>query len=247
MVSALVAGMLPAMHVARLNLKHQAEWRRARRKRWAQESLVRSGLVVSEVALALVAIVGAGLFARGFEQTMHLDPKFDPNHVLVGQLYLTSNGYSLLQRKDFCRRLEERMQNAPGVTGIAFSDGVPLGFEPSWWEELKIKGYTPQPDENMSIFRNVVSPGYLPLMRIPMVDGRNFTDQDNENAPNVMIVNEALVKRFFAGRNPMGKKFTDGDGGSGLWAWRRTASTTTWASRRHRIFTCHSGRCIGRT
>jgi predicted permease len=81
---------------------------------------------------------------------------------------------------------------------------VPLGFEPSWWEELKIEGYAPILNENMNIFRNVVSPGYLPLMHIPMVEGRNFTEQDNENAPPVMIVNEAFARRFFAGRNPIG-------------------------------------------
>jgi len=98
------------------------------------------------------------------------------------------------------------MLAAPGVTDVAYSDGVPLGFEPSWWEELKIEGYAPRPDENMNIFRNVVSPGYLPLMHIPLVEGRNFSVQDNENAPAVMIVNEAFVRRFFAGRNPIGTK-----------------------------------------
>ena len=69
---------------------------------------------------------------------------------------------------------------------------MPLGFEPSWWEELKIEGYATRPNENMSIFRNVISPGYLPLMHIPIVEGRNFTEQDNEDlkSPAVMIVNQ---------------------------------------------------------
>jgi len=58
----------------------------------------------------------------------------------------------------------------------------------------------------MNIFRNVISPGYLPLMHIPLLEGRNFTVQDNENAPAVMIVNEAFVRRFFAERNPIGTK-----------------------------------------
>jgi predicted permease len=165
---------------------------------------MRSALVASEVALALVTLVGAGLFARSFQQTLRIDPGFDPNHVLVNQFYLSTNGYSLAQRREFCRRLGERMESAPSVTDVGYSDGVPLGFEPSWWEELKIEGYAPQPDENMSIFRNVISPGYLPLMHIPMVDGRNFTEQDNENGPPVMIVNQAFAKRFFAGRNPIG-------------------------------------------
>jgi predicted permease len=100
------------------------------------------------------------------------------------------------------------MQSTPGVTDVAYSDGVPLGFEPSWWEELKIEGYAPHPNENMSIFRNVVSPGYLPLMHIPIVEGRNFTESDNEDlkSPAVMIVNEAFVRRFFAGRDPIGTR-----------------------------------------
>ena len=204
-VSAIVAGMLPAIHVARLNLSSRLNASGRSGTAGRKNHSLRSALVVSEVALALVAIVGAGLFARGFEQTMRIDPGFDPNQILVSQLYLTSNGYNLAQRKEFCRRLEERMKSAPRVTDIAFSDGIPLGFEPSWWEELKIEGYAPQPGENMNIFRNVVSPGYLPLMHIPVLEGRNFTDQDNENAPPVMIVNEAFVRHFFAERNPVGK------------------------------------------
>jgi predicted permease len=169
---------------------------------------LRSTLVAAEVALALVALVGAGLFARGFQQTLRIDPGFDPSHVLVNQFYLSTNGYKLAQRKEFCRRLAERMKAAPGVTDVAYSDGVPLGFEPSWWEELKIEGYAPRPNENMNIFRNVISPGYLPSLHIPIVEGRNFTEQDNESddSPAVMIVNEAFVRRFFAGRDPIGKK-----------------------------------------
>ncbi len=203
-LSAIAAGMLPAMHVSRLTLSSRLNAGGRSGALGRRGNRMRSALVIAEVALALVAIVGAGLFARGFTRTMRIDPGFDPNHVLVSQLYLTSNGYNLAQRKEFTRRLAERMEGAPGVTGVAFSDGVPLGFEPSWWEELKIEGYAPRPNENMNIFRNVVSPGYLPLMHIPMVEGRNFTDQDNENGPRVMIVNETFVRRFFAGRNPIG-------------------------------------------
>ncbi len=140
------------------------------------------------------------------------------------------------------------MLAAPGVVDVAYSDGVPLGFEPSWWEELKIEGYAPRPNENMNIFRNVVSPGYLPLMRIPIVDGRNFTDQDNENAPNVMIVNEAFVRRFFAGRKPDRQKDSRmGFAGSASSALPRIRSITTWASRRRRTSTCPSARFFART
>ncbi len=201
---ALAAGLFPALHVSRIALSTRLNAGGRSGTAGRARNRMRSVLVASEVALALVTLVGAGLFARGFQQTLHIDPGFDPNHVLVNQFYLSTNGYSLAQRREFCRRLSERMTSAPGVSDVAYSDGVPLGFEPSWWEELQIEGYAPQPNENMNIFRNVISPGYLPLMRIPVVEGRNFTEQDNENAPAVMIVNQAFAQRFFAGRNPVG-------------------------------------------
>jgi len=203
--AALAAGLAPALQVGRMNLNARMN-EGGRSGSAGRRNRLRSVLVASEVALALVALVGAGLFARGFQTTMRIDPGFDPNHVLLSQFYLNTSGYNLAQRKEFCRRLAERMQSAPGVTNVAYSDGVPLGFEPSWWEELKIEGYAPRPDENMNIFRNVISPGYLDLMHIPIVEGRNFTEQDNEDAPAVMIVNEAFVRHFFAGRDPIGQK-----------------------------------------
>ena len=125
---------------------------------------LRSTLVASEVALALVAMVGAGLFARGFQTSMRIDPGFDPDQVLLDQFYLSTNGYNLAQREEFCRRLAERMLSAPGVTDVAYSDGVPLGFEPSWWEELDSRGLCSAPQREHE---------YLPechFTRIPALD-----------------------------------------------------------------------------
>jgi predicted permease len=206
--AALAAGLAPALQVSRANLSARINDGGRGGNAGRSRNRLRSILVGAEVALALVALVGAALFLRAFQSTLRIDPGFDPNHVLLNQFYLNSNGYSLQQRKEFCERLAERMQAAPGVTDVAYSDGIPLGFEPSWWEDLRIEGYAPQPGENMKIFRNVISPGYLPLMRIPILEGRNFTEQDNENdkAPLVMIVNQEFVRRFFAGRDPIGKK-----------------------------------------
>jgi predicted permease len=204
--AALSAGLVPALQVGRLNLSSRLNAGGRSGTAGRSRNRLRSVLVGSEVALALVTLVGAGLFGRGFQTTMRIDPGFEPNKVLLSQFYLNTNGYSLRQREDFCRRLEERMRSAPGVTDVAYSDGVPLSFEPSWWEEMEIEGYARRPNENMNIFRNVISPGYLPLMHIPIVEGRNFTEADNEDktSPEVMIVNRAFVQRFFHGRNPIG-------------------------------------------
>jgi predicted permease len=207
-VTALVAGIVPAWQVSRMQPSKSlaARLNEGRGAAGRGRHRLRSTLVASEVALALVALVGAGLFARGFSQTLHIDPGFNPDNVLLSQFYLSTSGYNLQQRKEFCRRLADRMLAAPGVTSVAYSDGVPLGFEPSWWEELDIQGYARSLNENMNIFRNVVSPGYLELMHIPLIEGRNFTEADNEDAAPVMIVNEAFVHRFYPGRNPIGGK-----------------------------------------
>jgi predicted permease len=206
LLAALLSGIVPALQVGRLDLNSRLNDGGRSGAAGRGRHRLRSALVASEVALALVALVGAGVFTRSFRETLNIDPGFDPNHVLLSHFYLSTSGYNLLQRKEFCRRLAERMGSAPGVTNVAYSDGVPLGFEPSWWEELRIDGYAPGQNENMNIFRNVISPGYLDLMHIPVLQGRNFTEADNEEATPVMIVNEAFVRRFFAGRSPLGAR-----------------------------------------
>jgi predicted permease len=204
----LAAGMAPALLSAHGDLHAKTNEGGRSGGVGRRRHTLRSALVAGEVALALVALVCAALLTRTFAATSRIDPGFDANHVLLNQFYLATNGYSLEQRIEFCRRLGDAMRTSPGVTEVAYSDGVPLGFEPSWWEDLRIEGYVPSPGENMKIFRNVISPGYLNALRIPLLEGRNFTEQDDERetSPQVMIVNQAFVNRFFAGRSPIGRR-----------------------------------------
>ncbi len=206
LVVTLAAGLVPALQSGRVELNAKLNEGGRSGSAGRGRHRLRSVLVASEVALALVALVCAGLFLRGFEQTRQIDPGFDPNHVLLSQLYLATNGLDLEQRKEFCRRLREKMEAVPGTVDVAYSDGVPLGFEPSWWEDLKVAGFVPRPGENMKVFRNVVSPGYLGLMKIPLVEGRDFTEHDDESSEPVMIVNQTFARRYFAGANPVGRR-----------------------------------------
>jgi predicted permease len=204
--TALLAGLVPARQASRADLNEGLNESGRSGTTGVRSNRLRSMLVAAEVSLALVVLIGAGLFARGFAATSEIKPGFDPRHVLLSQFYLSTSGYNLEQRKEFCKRLEEKMDSAPGVVSAAYSDGVPLGFEPSWWEDLKIEGYEPSQSENMKIFRNVISPGYLPLMRIPLTQGRNFTEHDNEKSQLVMIVNQTFARRFFGTSNPIGRR-----------------------------------------
>jgi len=197
-----ISGVAPAWHMARANLNDALKEGGRSGSGGASSHRIERLLVVSQVALALVAIIGAGLFVRSFSAARQINPGFDPSHVLVSHLSL--NGYSVPERKLFVERLRDRVLSQPGITAVTFSNTVPLSLAGQWWEPLEIQGYVPGPSENMKIERNVVAPGYFDMLRIPLVEGRDFTDHDDEKSAPVMIVSQAFVRRFFGSRYPIG-------------------------------------------
>jgi predicted permease len=210
--AALLAGAHSVVHACRAGMQEALRAGGRGGSATVRTRRARSLLVVAEVALALVTLIGAGLFARSFESARRIDPGFDSRGVLVSQFYLDGSGYSLEQRQRFCVLLRERLRSAPGVTAVAYADSVPLGFAGGSWEDLKIEGYVPRRDENMKLYRNVVAPGFFDLMGVPVVDGRDFTEQDDRQTLPVAIVNQAFAQRFFARRDPLGRR---------LWGWGR--------------------------
>jgi predicted permease len=207
-VACVVSGMVPALHTARADpndaLKDGGRGGSAGKRSQRLNGL----LVVSEVALALVAIIGAGLFARSFQRARQIHPGFDASHMLVSHLALSTAGYSVPDRKQFCFRLRERLESQPGIVGAGYADFIPLGLDGGSWEELDIEGYEKSRSENMQLYRNVVAPGYFKLLGIPLVVGRDFTEHDDLANPvtRVMIVDETFVRRYFGGGYPIGRK-----------------------------------------
>jgi predicted permease len=204
--AALLCGVAPALQVARTDLNDSLKEGGRSGTAGAGSNRLRGLLVISEVTLAVVALVCAGLLVRSFDAARRTNPQFDPDHVLMSRFFISTSGYDLDERKQFCIRLRQRLESAPGVTDVAYSDVEPLGFLSGWWEPLEVQGYVPSTGESMKIFRSVVSPGYFQLMRIPLVEGRDFTEQDGDKRTPVMIVNQTFVNRFFGGRDPIGRK-----------------------------------------
>lgn len=204
--TALLAGIAPALQVARTNLNERLKEGGRSDSASVKSHRLRGLLVVSELSLAIVALVCAGLLVRSFQAARTINPQFDPERVLMSRFFISTSGYDLEQRKEFCERLRQKLESEPSVTDIAYSDVEPLGFLSGWWEPLEVQGYVPGTGENMKIYRSVVSPGYFKLMRIPLLEGRDFTPQDDEKKMPVMIVNQTFVKRFFAGSDPIGRK-----------------------------------------
>jgi len=178
-----------------------------------QSHRLRALLIGIEVALATVALAGAGLFQRSFHNASRIDPGFDTKNVAVSQFYLSNAGYDAREQWSFCRTLRERIETMPGVTGVTYTDWVPLTSPSSSPEDqLVVEGYAPAPNEQMLIHRATVPPGYFQFMGIRMLEGRDFTERDEAGAPQVMIINKTFAQRFYGKASPVGRTVTVGGG-----------------------------------
>lgn len=202
---AILAGLAPALHASQANVNEMLK-EGGRSGSSSHSHRLRGLLVVSEVALAVVALVGAGLFLKSFQTARAMDPGFQPEGVALARFDFSTAGYDAVQTDSFCRRLRERLEAQPGVTTVSYDDSAPLGFSGGNWETLEVEGYVPGPNENMKIYRDLVSPGYFATMKIPLVEGRDFDLHDDARSQKVMIVNQEFVRRFLAGRSVIGRK-----------------------------------------
>lgn len=200
-------GLLPAVMSARGSLR-EAAGNGARLGGSRQTHALRGALVVTEVALASIALVGAGLFLRSFRNATQLDPGFDERGVTVSSYYLSASGYTGPEQREFCRQLRARMETVPGVVAVNYSDQVPLSAGPMPVHELKIPGYAARPDEDMHVQRMFVAPGFPALMGIRLLEGRDFTEADEPGKPRVITVNQSFARRYFGNSPAIGHSVT---------------------------------------
>ena len=206
LIVAVLASLVPALHASRTSINDVLKQSGRGGITGVHTNRVRGLLVISEVALALIALVGAGLFIKSLESARAINPGFSPEGVALAQFDFSTTGYDAQQVDNFCRRLRERLEQRPGVTSVNYDDSVPLGFHGGNWETLEVEGYVPGRNENMKIYRDLVSPGYFDSMKIPLLEGRDFDWRDDANSQKVMIVNQEFVRRFEANRVVIGSK-----------------------------------------
>jgi predicted permease len=208
LAAGLVFGLAPAVHATRTDLNRTLKEGGRTTGTGAPHHRLRSGFVVAEVAMALLLLVGAGLCIKGSKQARELDLGFDPRNVLVAGLRVGMHGYTEESAKVFYRQLRDRLTALPGVQEAALASWLPLGFEGGPSLNVDVQGYARQPNEDVSVPYGIISPRYLATLRIPLIDGRDFTDRDTMDSERVAIVNETMAKRFWPGQNPIGRKFT---------------------------------------
>lgn len=199
-------GLIPAFRASRPDLIETLKVGGRQGGSWGHNRL-RSGLVVAEIALALVALVGAGLFVRSMQQAQRIDPGFESKNLAVLAFDVGAQHYSDQQGQQFYQRVMERARGIAGVESATIASNLPLngGLSRSIFPE----GTEHDPSRRaILVTTNMIAPNYFDTVRIPLLKGRVFTDFDTEKTTPVAIINEAMARKFWPGEDPIGRRFT---------------------------------------
>jgi putative ABC transport system permease protein len=204
LLTGLLFGLAPAWHAAKADL--QLTLKSGERSLNAG-SRVRSLLVVAEIALALVLLIGAGLLSKSFVRLLNVTPGFEASHLVTMNVPAAGTKYEQEDAvRQFYRAVLARVSKLPGVEAAGIVSNLPLSgsFDRSGFhiEEKPL----PNPADAPSIERFGVSPDYLRTMRISLLRGRGFTEQDDENAPLVVMISQTAAQRFWPNEDPLGKR-----------------------------------------
>ncbi len=201
---ALAFGLLPALHASRQDLRdNMQESSGTTGSPYARRLL--SGLVVVEVALALVLLVGAGLMTRSFSKLLEVNPGFDSTNLIAARVLLPTTKYQRPTQVRFYEDVIERMRRAPGVTNASAVSAMPLhdvgaaGALP-----FTVEGQPPPPTEDPLADVRIVAPGYFETMKIRLIEGRFLDERDAEVGPRTSVINQTMARRYFADRSPLG-------------------------------------------
>lgn len=174
---------------------------------------LQSGLVIAQTAIGLVLLVGSGLLIRSFIHVLHVDPGFDSRHVLTARLGVSFERYDHDKHYEFFEQVLAKLSAVPGVQSASAGWPLPLS-DNSASVSIAIEGKPVAKGDEPSEALGVVMPGYFGTMRIPLLSGRTFTEQDGFKSTAVIIINQAFAKKYFPGENPIGKHIRSelGDG-----------------------------------
>jgi predicted permease len=216
-VAVFLFGLAPLAQVSERNLANWIRGAGQRAIRGGGQTL-RKGLVVAEIALAVILVIGSGLMIRAFWKLQQVNTGFDPAGVVSFSLNLPSVKYKTAERQQFVDALEQKLSTIPGVASVSLASGIPP-LRRINANDTEIEGYQQTPDspaQNVDYW-NVVGNNYFKTMKIRLLEGRTFESQDdNPNAMKVVMVNQALAKRFWTG-SPIGRRVNPGFANPKAW------------------------------
>jgi putative ABC transport system permease protein len=207
-ITGIVAGVLPAWRLTRRDVNQALKQGLGRTDADAGGHRTRSVLVVSEVALSLILLIGAGLMIRSFQNLRNVNPGFDSRQVLTMSVMVSRAKFpSPDQAISFFDRVLQRVRSLPGVESAAVIDNIPLtggSHQPIAIEGRPVVPMSEQPEVDVRL----VSAGYMSAMHIPTLRGRGLSDTDVAGRPAVVLVSESMARQFWPGEDPVGKRLT---------------------------------------
>jgi putative ABC transport system permease protein len=206
LLSSLLFGLAPILHTRRADVHSSLKEGGPRTTGSKLRLRVRRALVVTEIALAVVLVVGCGLMVKSFVKLQQVDLGYHPENVLTLEIELPPKTYNTHDKAiPFWHRLEERVRALPGVTSAGLARNLPPE-RPGNFNDLGVPGRTAEPGKPFNVdFWQMVGPNALTTLGARIVKGRDINESDVVGAPTVVVINEAFAKEFFPGEDPIGK------------------------------------------
>ncbi len=207
LIATVLFGLVPALQASNINLAAAMKSESSGAVGGTGKAWIRSGLVMAQVALSFILLVGAGLLLKSLQAMQGADVGFARQGVLFGNVDLVAAGYDGPRIRNFQDQLTERVQTIPGVESMVWSTWVPFSLRSPGSAAIAVEGYEVPPGEQPVVDYNEVGPGYFATTGTALMVGRDFSLADSQTTVPVAVVNEAMVQRFWRGKNPVGSRF----------------------------------------
>ena len=204
LATGLLFGLAPALQALRCGVAPALKAQTAGMSASGSQSRTRQGLIVAQICISLLLLIGAGLFTRSLLNLIRSDPGFRTNHLVTFTIDPSLSGYTLEHRLALFRGLQEKLNSLPGVKSAARAMLAPLGGS-NWGDGIKAPGTRKAGDKYVDCGANSTGPGYFSTLGIPLLAGREFTDNDTAASAKVAIVNETFARFLFEDANPIGR------------------------------------------
>ncbi|HSO76309.1 MAG TPA: ABC transporter permease, partial [Blastocatellia bacterium] len=208
-LTGVIFGLAPALHSSKTDLTESLKEGGRGSTEGARRNRLRAVLVVGEVAVAIVLLAGAGLLIQSLRRLQQVNPGFDPHNVLTFSIGLPEVKYKPEQQVQFYRQLQARIDSLPGVKSSSAGYPLPMGGD-RMRVTFETEGRPIPKGELPATEIRTIGLDYFKTLGIPLINGRDFTERDDQNAPAVIIVNEAFARKFFPGEDAVGKHIKPG-------------------------------------
>lgn len=192
-------GLAPAFRSSRIAVSQRANSSSGR-------TIMAKAFVITQVALSFLLVMGAGLFLRTLWNLQSVQLGYPRENLLLVHVDTESAGYQAARTVNLDHELAERIRQIPGVRSVTFSDRSLFEFDGAF--PVTVEGFTRSHEDERGSTATFVGPGYFSSIGIPILSGREIGSRDTPKSPPVCVINEAFAKRFFPGRNPIGKHVT---------------------------------------